>query len=124
MTYRASWRNTKGIWVLCAGISLLLVTCGAIVSDVTVAALAVGPVGLLYAIGFRLSAYLDQDKLGYRGWFSAHEAKWEDIVSVVRTLDLPYPRDRWYGPVSYEVRTESVRFIVNLLYFPPEFARA
>lgn len=49
--------------------------------------------------------------------------KFHDIQSVTKTLDLPYPRNRLYGPLCHEVQTADKRFVVNLLYFPREFAR-
>jgi hypothetical protein len=82
------------------------------------------PLAYLYMIGRRLTAYIDDNRIRYQSWLNASEARWEHVVSVTRGMDLPYPRNRYYGPSSYEVRTNTSRFMVNLLYFPPDFARA
>jgi hypothetical protein len=82
------------------------------------------PLAYLFLIGRRLSAYLDDERIRYHGWLRTAEAEWRHIASVTPADGLPYPRSRYYGPSSYEVKTAVGRFVVNLLYFPPEFARA
>jgi hypothetical protein len=112
------------MWVLCLGLSLLLIVGGVLVSELAFVAMGLVPIAFLYTIGYRLSAYLDQERIRYRGWLATSEVKWQEVIAVVPIGDLPYPRDRYYGPLCYEVRTMHGRFIVNLLYFPSEFARA
>jgi hypothetical protein len=82
------------------------------------------PLAYLYMIGRRLTAYIDDNRIRYQSWLNASEAKLEHVVSVTRGVDLPYPRNRYFGPSSYEVRTNTGRFMVNLLYFSQDFARA
>ena len=87
-------------------------------------ALGIVPPLFLYLIGRRLWVEIDDERLACRGWRGVNDVNWQDVVSVTPATSLPYPRDRYYGASSYEVRTSDERFIVNLLYFPPEFARA
>jgi hypothetical protein len=82
------------------------------------------PLAYLYMIGHRLSAHLDEERIACRGWITASEARWDEVVSVTRLSDLSSPRRLYYGPQCYEVQTEETEFIVNLLYFPPAFRSA
>jgi hypothetical protein len=74
-------------------------------------------------IGQRLSVELLLDRLIYQGWFKKSEVKFDEILSVKRTLDFNWPRNRIYGPLTYEIRTSGTCLLVNLLYFGPEFSR-
>jgi hypothetical protein len=105
-------------------VSVLLIAGGAVMLAWPFVVMALVPPAYLYMIGRRLSVDMDDERLAYQGWLGLSDVKWQDIVSVTRTLNLPYPRDRDYGPLCYEVRTKDRRFVVNLLYFPPEFAKA
>jgi len=67
---------------------------------------------------------LDDEGIEARGWAGVHAARWSEVTAIVQTADLPYPRNKCYGPSCYEVRTPSRSFIVNLLYFPPQMSRS
>jgi hypothetical protein len=88
-----------------------------------VVALGLVPIAYLFALGRRLSIRIDEQGIRYRGWLTVKDANWKDVTGVIRTEDLPYPRNKYYGPRSYEVRTATRRFVINLLYFPAEFSR-
>jgi hypothetical protein len=88
---------------------------------------------MLYGLAAAMVAWLfglrllwvrfDSQNLEYRGWIGRRSVQWSEIVAVTRALDLPYPRNRLHGPSSYEVRTPSESFVINLLYFPAQASR-
>src|SRR5262245_37744405 len=123
MTYCGSWRNTKGWWVLWVVVSVLLLVAGAIDHDYWLMLFGIVPIGYLFAIGRRLSVEIDEQGIRYRGWLTSKGAEWKDVTAVSSALGFPYPRDRYYGPLCYEVRTATCSFVINLLYFPPELRR-
>ena len=123
MNFEGSWRNAKGFAILCIVVSTISGTAGLVLFSPLLMVIGTVPVAYLYLIGRRLAVYIDEKKIRYRGWVKVCEAKWEDITSVMRTTDLPYPRNRYHGPLTYEVKTNAERFVVNLIYFPPEFSR-
>jgi hypothetical protein len=124
MTYRASWRNTSGLGIVCIILAVAVIAAGVLTKNPVLVVIGIMPIAYLGAIGARLSASINEDGLHYRGWLRAEDVLWQDVVSIIRTDNLPYPRNRYYGPLCYEVRTANQRFVVNLLYFSHEFAKA
>jgi hypothetical protein len=124
MSYQASWRHTRGFGPLCIAVAALFALAGIVTRSPLLIGVGAVPIAYLYMIGCRLTVYIDDTRIRYQGWLKASEARWDQIVSVTRGTDLPYPRSRYHGASSYEVTTRAERFTVNLLYFPPEFARA
>lgn len=124
MRYHASWRNTKGWWVVCLFLSMPLLVAGATDRALWPMVLGMGPIVYLYAIGRRLSVEVDERGIRYQGWLTSTEANWKDVTGVTNAENFPYPRKRFYGPHCYEVRTSTRWFVINLLYFPPELRRA
>jgi hypothetical protein len=122
MWYHASWRYSKGWWVLSLVVSLVLLVVGAIDHAYGLILLGIVPAVYLYAIGRRLSVEIDEQGIRYHGWLTAKRADWKDVTAVA-SARFPYPRDRYYGPLCFEVRTATCSFVINLLYFPPEFRR-
>ena len=123
MRYRASWRYTGkfGVFVIILGICFAFV--GFFIREVALVAIGLGAFLYLWMIGQRLSVELLLDRLIYQGWFKKSEVKFDEILSVKRTLDFNWPRNRIYGPLTYEIRTSGTCLLVNLLYFGPEFSR-
>jgi hypothetical protein len=109
---------------LCVALAALFGLAGVVVRSPLLIGVAALLLAYLFMIGRRLTAYIDETRIRYQGWLRTSEARWEQIVSITRAEDLPYPRNRCYGPSSYQVKTSAGRFTVNLLYFPPDFARA
>ena len=103
--------------------SMLLIAVGGVGRNAVFLGLGVVPIAYLFAIGRRLSVSIDEEGIRYRGWLGVRQAKWSEVVACTRGLNLSYPRDRYYGPVSYEIRTSTGYFFINLMHFPPEFAR-
>jgi hypothetical protein len=103
----------------------LAVIVGAIAARIpTLVVVGLAPFLYLYAIGARLSASIDDDGFHYRGWFRSVAIPWREVVSAQSTDNLPYPYNRYYGPVTYVIRTADKKVVVNMLYFSDEFARA
>lgn len=123
MIYRASWRHTSGFGVLCSVGSVVLVLVGALVRSLIPVTVGLLLVVYLYAIGRRLSVRIDEEGIWYQGWLGVKAANWSEVTGVMSARYFPYPRDRYYGPGCYEVRTAKQRFVINLLYFPVEFRR-
>jgi hypothetical protein len=121
--YRASWQKVKILAAFCLVLSLLILLTGIRLSDWTLFAFGLSPVAYLYAVRLRLRASVDDERIRYRGWFSTRNVEWRDITAVVQSCNLPYPRGRYYGPSCYEVRTQNQRFMINVMWFPPEFSR-
>ena len=97
----------------------------AVISRMLVLAmLGLVPFAYLYAIGARLSASIDDDGFHYQGWFRASDILWRDVVSVKTSNGLPYPQNRFYGPMTYVIETGNDRVAVNMLFFSRDFNRA
>jgi|SRR5215469_8887742 len=82
MRYHASWRNTKGWWVVCLFLSMPLLVAGATDRALWPMVLGMGPIVYLYAIGRRLSVEVDERGIRYQGWLTSTEANWKDVTGV------------------------------------------
>ena len=119
MLYKGSWRHTSGLRF----IVLLLAAVGAAVALLEPALWIFPACAVAWLASLRLLwIRLDDDGIIYHDWFGTHRAMWSELRGVLRTEDLPFPRNRLYGPFSYELRTADNRFVVNLLYFPREMS--
>lgn len=86
--------------------------------------LIVGLASVLFLTSLgRLWVELDADSITVQSWFSRKTLRWQDITSVKRTDELPWPRNRCYGPSTHELSDRSGAARVNLLYFDSGFAR-
>jgi len=122
MIYRGSWRNTSGLGMLVLALVLLFAISGLYMSAPLLLGIAAALAVWLFALRL-LWVRFGPISLEYRGWSRLHSVQWREIVAVTHALDLPYPKNRLYSPSSYEVRTGSETFIINLLYFPAAAAR-
>lgn len=123
MRYQASWRYTGGFGVLVIILGICFACVGFFIREVALVAIGLGAFLYLWMIGQRLSVELISDRLIYHGWFKKSEVKFDGILSVKRTLDFNWPRNRIYRPLTYEIRTSGTCLLVNLLYFGHEFSR-
>jgi hypothetical protein len=114
--YCASWKSTKPFAI---GISLLLTAafCFLLLARSYWAVLLVLVVLLA---GFRLQQMFiafTSDSFVYQGWFRRFVLPYRDIRSVKRMLNEPWPRNRRYGPLVYEIRSDVTSARINLLWF-------
>ena len=123
MRYRASWRYMSGWGVLIIIFGVCFVLAGVLLRETLLMVMGLGAFLYLWMISQRLSVELFSDPLIYHGWFKKPEVKFDKILSVKRTLNFNWPRNRLYGPLTYEIRTSGTCLLVNLLYFGPEFSR-
>ena len=123
MRYRASWRYMSGWGVLIIIFGVCFVLAGVLLRETLLMVMGLGAFLYLWMISQRLSVELFSDRLIYHGWFKKSEVKFDEILSVKRTLNFNWPRNRLYGPLTYEIRTSGTCLLVNLLYFGPEFSR-
>jgi len=121
--YRASWRYMSGWGVLIIIFGVCFVLAGVLLRETLLVVMGLGAFLYLWMISQRLSVELFSDRLIYHGWFKKSEVKFDEILSVKRTLNFNWPRNRLYGPLTYEIRAPGSCFLVNLLYFGPEFSR-
>jgi len=121
--YRASWRYMSGWGVLIIIFGVCFVLAGVLLRETLLMVMGLGAFLYPWMISQRLSVELFSDRLIYQGWFKKSEVKFDEILSVKRTLNFNWPRNRLYGPLTYEIRTSGTCLLVNLLYFGPEFSR-
>jgi hypothetical protein len=82
MTYRASWRNTRGFWVLCVVIACLALALG--FAGRSSAFVELGLVTLAYLAALRrLAVSIDDQKIRCKGWLTTNEFRWQDITGVI-----------------------------------------
>ncbi|QQR73620.1 MAG: PH domain-containing protein [Holophagales bacterium] len=122
MTYRGSWRHTRGLGL----VAFLLAVASAAAAWVSAPVLWLVPFCIVaWMAGLSLLwIRLDADGMTYRGWLRRHDVQWQRVIAITRTEDLPYPRCRLYGPASYEIRTADGAFVINLLYFSTDLVRS
>ncbi len=123
MRYRASWRYMSGWGILIIIFGICFVSAGILLREAILVAIGLGAFLYLWMIGQRLHIQLLLDRLVYQGWFKKAEVRFGEVLSVRRALDFDWPRNRIYGPLTYEIRTSGGRLFINLLYFGPEFSR-
>jgi len=123
MRYQASWRYTSGFGISVIIIGICFVSAGVLFREAILVAIGLGTFLYLWSIGQGLRVELFSDRFVYQGWFKKTEFRFGEILSVRRALDFDWPRNRIYGPLTYEIRTSGSRLLVNLLYFGPEFSR-
>ena len=123
MHYRASWRYTSGFGVCVMIIGICFVSAGIFFHEAILMAIGLGPFLYLWMIGQRLDIELLSDRIVYQGWFKKAEVRFDEVLSVKRAMDFAWPRNRLYGPLTYEIRTSGSCFLINLIYFGPEFSR-
>ncbi len=123
MRYRASWRTTSGFGVSAVILGICLISAGVVFRQAILVAIGLELFVYLWMIGQRLHVELLSDRLVYQGWFKKTEVRFGEVLSVRRALDFEWPRNRIYGPLTYEIRTSGGRLFINLLYFGPEFSR-
>lgn len=124
MDYDASWRNTGPFGVAVAVGSLLIVALGLAASRAELVWVGGAGIGWLALIGWRLRLRIDEEGLASRGWVDRGSARWGDVSSITNATRLPWPGNRGYGPLVFEVRTASGRLRINFLYFDPAAFRA
>ncbi len=123
MHYQGSWRYTSGFGIFAIVIGICFLSAGLLLRQPVLIVIGLGIFLYLLMIGLRFYVELLPDRLVYRGWFNRIEVKFEEVLSVHRAIDLEWPRNRIYGPLTYEIRTPANRFFINLLYFGPDFSR-
>ena len=123
MHYQASRRYTSGFGISVIIIGGCFISAGVLFRQVFLVAIGTGAFLYLLMIGQRLHIELLQDRIVYQGWFKRTEVSFGEVLSVRRALDFAWPRNKIYGPLTYEIRTSGTRFLINLLYFGPEFSR-
>jgi hypothetical protein len=123
MTYRGSWRHTRGFWVLLVVIACPAIALGFAERSPGFVAIGFALLAYLWALG-RLSVSIDEGKIRYRGWLKTTEFRWGDVTAVMGRYQMAFYRRQQYGDWHYEVRAGDDRFVVNLLYFPREFRDA
>lgn len=72
MTYHASWRNTSGLGALCIVVSFLFLIAAGLMLAPQFVVLGMAPLAYLYAIGQRLSVYMDEETLSYQDWLRTY----------------------------------------------------
>ena len=123
MRYQASRRYTSGFGVSVIIIGICFVSAGALFREAILVAIGFGAFLYLWMIGQRLSIELLSDRLVYQGWFKKTELRFDEVLSVKRATDFDWPRNKLYGPLTYEIRTPGGCLLINLLYFGPEFSQ-
>lgn len=103
---------------------MLALSSGIAARSAAAASAGLAGLGWLVLIGRRLLLRIDDESIESRGWVSRGAARWDDIHSITNSAHLPWPRDRWFGPLVFEVSASSGRFRVNFLYFGPQAFRA
>ena len=123
MRYQGSWRNTSGFGIgIWFGI-VLFVFMPFIFGDWRVEVIPV--VLLVYLFGLSLlSVEIEGERLVVRTWLRRVEFEWREINSIMRASNLPWPRNHFYGPSTYEIRSGDKAIMLNLLYFPLTFNRS
>ncbi len=123
MRYQASWRYTSGLGILAIVIGACVILAGILLRQLVL--IAIGFLILLYLlmIGRRLYVEFFPDRFVYQGWLKKREIRTDEVLSIRRAHDLNWPRNRIYGPLTYEIRTSATRFFINPLYFGPDFSR-
>lgn len=121
MKHKASWNNTRGYKYLILFMIILFLGFGLFL-EVWFSVL-LGFIILLYFIilPFRIYAILLEDKIIYQGWFNKSEVLYNEVISLTGSDAFKYPKNRYYGPHTYEVRTENKYFLINLLFFNSDF---
>jgi hypothetical protein len=102
---------------------ICFVSAGVLLKEAILVIIGLGAFLYLWMIGQRLSVELLSDRFIYHGWFKKTEVRFDEILSVKQALDLDWPRNRIYGPLTYEIRTSGSCLLINLIYFGPEFSR-
>lgn len=120
----ASWRKTGPFGIAVAVVSLLIVALGIAARRPELVWIGGAGVGWLALIGWRLRLRIDDEGLSSRGWVGGGSARWRDVRSITPLARLPWPRDRGFGPLVFEIRTATGSFRVNFLYFEPAAFRA
>jgi len=110
-----------GILIIIFGICF--VSAGVLLREAILVIIGLGAFLYLWMIGQRLSVELLSDRFIYHGWFKKSEVRFDEIFSVKQALDLDWPRNKIYGPLTYEIRTSGSCLLINLIYFGPEFSR-
>lgn len=123
MRYQASWRYTSGFGVSVIIIGICLVSAGVLFREAILVAIGLGAFLYLWMIGQRLHIELFSDRLVYQGWFKKTEVRFDEVLSVKRAMDFDWPRNKLYGPLTYEIRTPGGCLLINLLYFGQEVSR-
>ncbi len=123
MHYQGSWRYTSGLGIFAIFTGICFLSVGLLLRQPVLIAIGLGIFLYLLMIGLRLYVELFPDRLVYQGWFNKSEIRLVEVLSVRRAFDLDWPRNRIYGPLTYEIRTSANRFFINLLYFGPDFSR-
>jgi hypothetical protein len=121
--YRASWRYMSGWGIFIIIFGICFVSAGVLLREAILVIIGLGAFLYLWMIGQRLSVELLSDRFIYHGWFKKSEVRFDEILSVKQALDLDWPRNRIYGPLTYEIRTSGSCLLINLIYFGPEFSR-
>src|SRR5512142_1613113 len=117
MHYQGSWRYTSGLGIFAIFTGICSLSVGLLLRQPVLIAIGLGIFLYLLMIGLRLYVELFPDRLVYQGWFNKSEIRFVEVLSVRRAFDLDWPRNRIYGPLTYEIRTSANRFFINLLYF-------
>ncbi len=123
MQYRASWRYMSGWGILIIILGICFVSAGILLRETILVIIGLVVFLYLWMIGQRLRIELFSDRFVYQGWVKKTEFSFGEVLSVRRALDFDWPRNRMYGPLTYEIRTSGSRLLINLLYFGPEFSR-
>ncbi len=123
MRYEASWRYTSGFGVCVIVVGVCFVLTGILFRKIMLGAAGLGAFLYLWMLGQRVHIDLLPDRFVYQGWFKKREVRFGEVCSVKRAMDFHWPRNRLYGPLTYEICTSRSRLLINLLYFGPEFSR-
>ncbi len=123
MHYEGSWRYTGGLGILAIFIGICFLSVGLFLRQPVLIVIGLGIFLYLLMIGLRLYVELFPDRLVYQGWFNKTEIRFVEVLSVRRAHDLNWPKNRIYGPLTYEIRTSATRFFINPLYFGSDFSR-
>jgi hypothetical protein len=110
-----------GVLIIIFGICFA--SAGVLLREAILVVIGLGAFLYLWMIGRRLSVELLSDCFIYHGWSKKSEVRFDEILSVKQALDLDWPRNRIYGPSTYEIRTSGSCLLINLIYFGPEFSR-
>jgi hypothetical protein len=124
MKYKASIKNSSGFKYLILSLSILL-----IISSITFKEILLFVIGFsilfmyFYILDKRMYVELYNDKIIYQGWLKKTEIRFKDISNITNAMDMDYPRNKYYGPFVYEVKSYDKSFLINLLYFDSEFGK-
>jgi hypothetical protein len=118
MEYRATFRSMAGLTVIFVPIAGLSIAAGIKANAPGLIAIGLLLIALLLAIRLRFKVVVNEDEIIATGFFRTRRVRLAELTGAKWMVDYGYPRDRFYGPFTYELQTPKETLRINFKLFP------